>query len=1098
MDSEFPSTVQIVGWTDPGIMKSMNRIFTVNQKYFAYCCFTSVVVRDINTLNIVEEISVDINVPSTISFSRDDPDLLAVAFAKGKNYIFSISKSSVLHQFYTSETIVSIGWLKNSETLMLFSQYFYRVFSYDIKTKTTSTSYSLSNNMRVLSVTDVGEETGIIGGNALGKVQFFKNFDSVDSFELPGAIIAVEFDPNNKENCIVVSETGNWCLLQVTKDKMIKVNQCKTNFNVSSASWISFMPGHFITGDKNSGVIRVWNAGNDSQIESLTISQYGIIETCSLTNGNIFCSFTDGTIMIYNMIKKKCVYKAQAPHSHMITNISFMPTDENIMCTTSTNGTYCFWNVQDMNLIERFEAQTKKESIICTDISPGAGILVSGATNCVLYVISMKTKNVIYETRVSDSQGFISSVSINKTNPKQVLWINNAGNCGIIDIELKQEIWKGPTAIVAGEFSPYRENFFVLCSLLGTVTSYQDLKSLNTKMIINEKAKCIAFSPHDNDMICLTTMNGNIAVTKMSQDDVEKTIVFRGVHNGTAFCALFHPVIEGYIISGGSDKTISVLDIKNKVMISKFSMHNSVITALGIPPKMPLMLVSTSTDSSLRFLSLDRIFNSKQAISLFNANFKDDDSFMQWLAPLQGLRQLFNLAHRIVKDKKLAFKHGDIQHFNDIRRLTEKYIQKTQAQQNGAASLIKRAITAKEKNLEAAKLHLQMGNIKKYCEFMFMAGEYEKACAAAPAVSVEFWKNMMNEMIKITENQKKNFIYSLAIGDVDSALQSEELSTEDKILINAARDLFTFHAVNAEDDDKEDQPELQYADTEFQNNELYLPYHIASTRAKDYLAKGNILNAASCFLSIGDIVTSIKLLVKHGQLLIAYPLAKVLNYESKDLEEKYMQALSRRFIGSKFYPETYKEYAESIAQYGFDISKIPLVPVDKYDQVVSDFISLATEELSSPCVDFTKLEDAIKPILNVPLQYCSEKDKILYISLYLSFFNAVWRGYYDILEQLNIKMSYEKSKLADEPWITNSFNTCQELIKMTTGKQGTTIESVCRTNHNSTNVNSFWKVQPLGQSYFIDDAVKSYEWSLMWADVCLFQVLNESNYFMFR
>ena len=46
---------------------------------------------------------------------------------------------------------------------------------------------------------------------------------------------------------------------------------------------------------------------------------------------------------------------------------------------------------------------------------------------------------------------------------------------------------------------------------------------------------------------------------------------------------------------------------------------------------------------------------------------------------------------------------------------------------------------------QAAHLHLQLGNVERYCELKKELGEWERAIAMAPAVSLEFWAGMAKE-----------------------------------------------------------------------------------------------------------------------------------------------------------------------------------------------------------------------------------------------------------------------------------------------------------------------------------------------------------------
>lgn len=54
--------------------------------------------------------------------------------------------------------------------------------------------------------------------------------------------------------------------------------------------------------------------------------------------------------------------------------------------------------------------------------------------------------------------------------------------------------------------------------------------------------------------------------------------------------------------------------------------------------------------------------------------------------------------------------------------------------------LINTPFSKREERLEeAAKLYLSCGDVKQYCEIHFELGNFAKAMAFAPAVSIEYW-----------------------------------------------------------------------------------------------------------------------------------------------------------------------------------------------------------------------------------------------------------------------------------------------------------------------------------------------------------------------
>jgi hypothetical protein len=87
----------------------------------------------------------------------------------------------------------------------------------------------------------------------------------------------------------------------------------------------------------------------------------------------------------------------------------------------------------------------------------------------------------------------------------------------------------------------------------------------------------------------------------------------------------------------------------------------------------------------------------------------------------------------------LVFKDSNLCHVNDAVRLTRKRVLRLTATLPSDQSVLKRSQKVKQTVIEAAGLALKSGDTKRYCELMFIAGEYNMALATAPSVSYAFW-----------------------------------------------------------------------------------------------------------------------------------------------------------------------------------------------------------------------------------------------------------------------------------------------------------------------------------------------------------------------
>lgn len=68
-------------------------------------------------------------------------------------------------------------------------------------------------------------------------------------------------------------------------------------------------------------------------------------------------------------------------------------------------------------------------------------------------------------------------------------------------------------------------------------------------------------------------------------------------------------------------------------------------------------------------------------------------------------------------------------------------------------SFLGSALAKKEDRLiEAAKIHLKLGNIREYCEIMIKLGKWEKAMGFAAGFCLDYWSNVAERYAQHLEN----------------------------------------------------------------------------------------------------------------------------------------------------------------------------------------------------------------------------------------------------------------------------------------------------------------------------------------------------------
>lgn len=1079
---EKACSAQIVAWTDPGVKVSAYQVLSVNSLYFAYCSSTSCVVRDIDTLEIVLIPTTSYVSPVTIDLCKSDPDLLAISFANSSITILSISNKYVLTTFRTEDPIFSLGWIYGTKKILCFSKGFTRSYTIDCESSTITPANAFYESMLCCAVSNESDPK-IVGGNRFGTIQLFVNLKLKDKTNIDQEIVSIEFDPLNNENVLVATLNGGIFLYQIT-DKLTLINRVDTNYKISSASWLPMMPGHFITTDPNIGSIKIWSAGSQTPVFSFNITQAGAFQAISLKNQNIFAAFKDGMVCVYNIDKKKILFQATAPHSAMITRMFCMESNPDVLITNSCDSTFCYWDLNDFSLIDRFEITNYQVATSSSDLHPDGETIVAGGTDGAVYVISQKRRQVTAKIPCF-STGHIKHISVCRHKPSHVLCISTSGKVAIVDIVQKNTFSHHEQIknVLCGGFSPHKPGLYAIATADGILMIFDDTGTVSIRLPEIHPTNLI-FSPKNPDMLALTFDDGRVITVNIAAMTIIHQYI--GVHSGACLNALFHPFFDDILITCGEDFAINVLSIKYENIVCKFNIHNSAIPTICVSPTHPLLLVTTCTDSTLRFLAINRIFVKKQIMHLFNSQ-DDIDDLIKWITPMRGVNQTIKLAHRIAKDKKVVFKKSEPQHINDLVRMSSKYAEKM-LQSAEKVPLIKRVIMTRDKQIEAAKEELRSGNIRRYCELMMSAGETKKALAAAPAVSAEFWKDMVSQSLENFE-PKEQIALSVAIGDIETAVENCD-DYQDKMLLSVAgiNGLIKKPEIAAVDNKMTEQT-FKYMDLQFQNNDLYLAYSIASKKAKKLLKEGEVVMAGCCYLSIGDVGKACHLLVRHGAPLVAYFVDKIVG-SKLEIVKNSISRLLMLSTGLRKLPDTYEEFVKSFSNYyNFD-------PLDVYQQNVQNFITASKQMMQEEEFDFCQLESLFKLIENVPVKYSNDDAPyIVFFSLILSFYKAYWRKYFVILPKIVEKATFFAQKIGQD-WTEKCLNPCRNMLEIVRNFKSKTIESIGRKSHNSSNYTQLHSFVASGQPYICDKKVISYEFALMWAEVSPYQITSENTDFI--
>ena len=861
--------VQLIKTVNAGVQPSHCRVTTRNSKYFAYSAFLAVYVIDQKNFKIVNMISYNDSTVSTLALCNKEPDLIAISFDSGETQVINLIRNQKIFSFTTPDILVSLCWSNRYNVLVGYSKMYNTAYTANLDEASGRKDVKGSfPNQRTIATFESNGPI-FVGGNDIGQFSRFDYTHSAVKTYSPtissAKICAVDVDPASN-SVICVWRDGNWALFDATKELTLMNRNEKLTSPFGAGCWVSEPPGHFITGDSSSGVIRLWNSSSTNPIESMTIHTAGVLALNRLNGTNVLCGFTDGMIAVLDMKTKKLIWKTNAAHRNTIFSLEFHPGQPDYLVSCGAEGSICTWDITTMKLVDRVSPKKGLGTIFSMAVTPGGGFIVCGFMQGEIGVFSSKLMSIVYTDKILNSK--VVHLSFSAADPNLILVGSVEGAVVIYNLQDRKVVreFRGQQYKYIGcQFSTLEPAKYAITRTDGFVEIYDSINGRPIRVIDVGKFVLygVSWSPHDKNHLAVTADSGEAIFIVLKEGDYKISYIHK--HVGVARPIAFHPTLKNILATSGHDGKIAIFDTDTCSAINVFQAHTSYCYGLTFSPTNPYLLLSSGCDTTIKVWSIDRIMIKKQIDDVLNRRIV--------LRPLIGQKDLVKLAKRVSRsaEEKLTFAANDIIHINDVVRINDKLVRKMTSTSPTEGSRIKQAIKQKERYLQAAELMLKMGNIKKYCEFMFNAGEHMKAVAAAPGVSVKFWKAMVEACAEVSEDQNQQVALNLAIGETGKAINilKENEKADDALLVTcaAANGLFKFS--ETEPNKVEIQTEKLPYESIFKDEKRLFEYSIGSKRSMNDLVNDKVYLAAADLLSVGDVDKALELLLINGELLAA-------------------------------------------------------------------------------------------------------------------------------------------------------------------------------------------------------------------------------------
>ena len=161
-----------------------------------------------------------------------------------------------------------------------------------------------------------------------------------------------QWDPLSDNYVLIAYSDGSMILADIESETILQSFE-QQGTGIKSIVWNKAVPGGFFTCNEKIAQIRVWNVSNKSTADIIKIGSAGFKHMVVLSDRNkLFCSFTNGSVGIVDLNKKKLEFQTEPGHAETIFDIKFCPRNRDILATCGYDGTIKIWDVLNSKNVE--------------------------------------------------------------------------------------------------------------------------------------------------------------------------------------------------------------------------------------------------------------------------------------------------------------------------------------------------------------------------------------------------------------------------------------------------------------------------------------------------------------------------------------------------------------------------------------------------------------------------------------------------------------------------------------------------------------------------------------------------------------------------
>ncbi|KAJ7327361.1 WD repeat-containing protein 17 [Desmophyllum pertusum] len=618
----------------------------------------------------------------------------------------------------------------------------------------------------------------------------------------------------------------------------------------------------------------------------------------------------DGGVGLYDLGKRKWSFLRDMGHIETIFDCKFKPESPDLLATASFDGTIKVWDVNTMTAVH---SSPGNEGIIyALSWAPGDVNCICGATAKHGVFIWDIAKEKIIKRFTEHGKHNIYNVSWNHKDSRRIASCSADGSCVVRQVDgtlIKR--YKHPGPVYGCDWSLNNRDMIATgcedkCVRVFYVAASTDLP---LKIFSGHTAKIfhVKWSPIREAILCSGSDDGTIKVWDYTEDSCVHTL------------------------EGSWDHAIRIWDTRDGSCLEAVLDHGADVYGLTCHRYRPFTIASCSRDSTVRIWCLSHLACSLQIDVLAKRPLDDIVTNNTETAMSSGGVPLLN--GRVSRELKASVAvKGEAAHLSAIKLLSDFFTPPCGARnlwdlvlivRDGDDSLLPvsyskgiihtkhlvqyraseaqeletvRALSGRKGGLmskredrirEAAGLHVKIGQLQRYCELMVELGEWDRALAMAPGVSLDYWRELMERRTTqlMREDDDAAVPYCASLGDVTKLVSffTSRGQLQDALLVaqvacEGGLSLPQKKETKALDLKKNDiLPSLINHMTDENKGLLQ---STSTTLADWYFYSGQPVLAACCHLAVGDIKFALSKLIRGNELELAVSMGMVINDSS--------------------------------------------------------------------------------------------------------------------------------------------------------------------------------------------------------------------------